>query len=65
MNKILLIGCGHMGSALLNAWYNKTSHYFSVVDPNKHNILRRTYKRRVSVFKSIDKIQNTQQFDMI
>ena len=25
MNKILLIGCGHMGSALLNAWYNKKS----------------------------------------
>ncbi|SVD73161.1 uncharacterized protein METZ01_LOCUS426015, partial [marine metagenome] len=45
MNKILLIGCGHMGSALLNAWHNKTSNYFSVVDPNKYMILRRTYKR--------------------
>ena len=65
MNKILLIGCGHMGSALLNAWHNKTSNYFSVVDPNKYAILRRAYKRRVSVFKSIDKIQNTQQFDII
>ena len=65
MNKILLIGCGHMGSALLNAWHKKTSNSFSVVDPNKYVILRKTYKRRVSVFKSIDKIQNTQQFDII
>ena len=54
-----------MGSALLNAWHNKTSNYFSVVDPNKHITLRRAYKRKVSVFKSIDKIQNIQQFDII
>ena len=54
MNKILLIGCGHMGSALLNAWHNKTSNYFSVVDPNKHVILSRTYKQRVSIFQSVD-----------
>ena len=65
MNKILLIGCGHMGSALLSAWYKKTSNYFSVVDPNKHITLRKTYKRKVSVFKSIDEIQNIQQFDII
>ena len=38
-----------MGSALLKAWYKKTSNYFSVVDPNKHIALRRTYKQRVSV----------------
>ena len=54
-----------MGSALLNAWYKKTSNYFSIVDPNKYITLRRTYKRRVSVFKSISKIQNTEQFDII
>ena len=54
-----------MGSALLNAWYNQKSNYFSVVDPNKHKILRRTYKRRVSIFQSIDKIHNTQQFNII
>ena len=65
MNKILLIGCGHMGSALLNTWIKKKSNYFSVVDPNKYAFLRKTYKRRVSIFQSIDKIQNTQQFDII
>ena len=60
MNKILLIGCGHMGSALLSAWYKKTSNYFSIVDPKKYITLRRTFKRRVSVFKAIGKIQNTE-----
>ena len=65
MNKILLVGCGHMGSALLKTWHNKTSNSFSVVDPNKYVILRRTFKRRVSLFKSIDEIRNTHQFDII
>ena len=43
MNKILLIGCGHMGTALLKAWSKKTNNKFIVVDPiqyktiNKHN----------------------------
>ena len=65
MNKILIIGCGHMGSALLNTWHKKTSNYFSIVDPKKYITLRRTFKRRVSAFKSIGKIQNTEQFDII
>ena len=32
MRKILLIGCGHMGSALLDTWYRKSSSDFSIVD---------------------------------
>ena len=35
MNKILLVGCGHMGSALLKAWHKKTAYSFTVIDPNK------------------------------
>ena len=33
MSKVLLVGCGHMGSALLNAWIDLKSHTFAVVDP--------------------------------
>ena len=65
MNKILLIGCGHMGSALLSAWHKKTSNIFSVVDPITHRVLRKNYKKKVSSYKSIDEIQNTQKFDII
>ena len=37
MNKILLVGCGHMGSALLDAWYRKTASNISVIDPITYN----------------------------
>ena len=47
MNKILLIGCGHMGSALLSAWHKKTSNYFSLVDPKNYITLKKAYKQRV------------------
>ena len=30
MNKVLLVGCGHMGSALLNEWMNLKSHSITV-----------------------------------
>ena len=33
MNKILLIGCGHMGSALLDSWVLKTKNSYIVIDP--------------------------------
>ena len=33
MSKILLVGCGHMGSALLDAWVNLKSYSFYIVDP--------------------------------
>ena len=37
MNRVLLVGCGHMGSALLNEWINLKSHSFTVVDPLSFN----------------------------
>ena len=33
MMKILLVGCGHMGSALLNAWHDAQLGSFTVLDP--------------------------------
>ena len=65
MNKILLVGCGHMGSALLSAWYKKTSNYFTVIDPNRYKTLSKTYNHRVSALYSVNKVKNTQQFDIV
>ena len=45
MNKILLIGCGHMGLALLRAWHRKTSNFFTVIDPKQYKKLNRWYKK--------------------
>ena len=53
MKKILLVGCGHMGSALLDAWYRKTSFVISVIDPKTHIKLKKKYTRRISIYKSI------------
>ena len=37
MNRVLLVGCGHMGSALLNAWMNLKSVSLTVIDPLRYN----------------------------
>ena len=44
MNKILLIGCGHMGSALLTAWSSKTNNHFFVVDPAQYKNINKRHQ---------------------
>ena len=65
MRKILLVGCGHMGSALLDAWYKNTSFKFSIIDPKTHKELKKKYNKRVSIYKSIKEINNVNQFNII
>ena len=51
MNKVILIGCGHMGSALLDAWLDLKLYSFDVVDPFNFKILNKKYlKNNVRVF---------------
>lgn len=65
MNKILLIGSGHMGTALLTAWNYKTNNQFTVVDPIQYTKINKKFKYKVKAFKSISKIKTTSQFDVI
>ena len=65
MNKILLVGCGHMGSALLKAWHKKTSDYFTIIDPVQYKELNKIYKKRLSAFRSIEDIKKTESFNII
>ena len=44
MNNILIIGCGHMGSALLDLWIKNKLYKFTVVDPLKYKIIKGKYK---------------------
>ena len=46
MNKVLLIGCGHMGSALLNAWIKLKTYSFTVIDPLKYESLSKKYNKK-------------------
>ena len=66
MNKVLLVGCGHMGSALLNAWVNLRAYSFTVVDPFNYMELKKKYKKKKIQF--YDKTPNQKlikNFDII
>ena len=66
MNRVLLVGCGHMGSALLNEWINLKSHSLTVVDPFNYDELKKKFHKKKIVF--FDKTPNQSQikkFDLI
>ena len=65
MIKILLVGCGHMGSALLVSWYKKKSFNFSVIDPNNYKKIKQKYSKKISTYKSMNEISNINKFDII
>ena len=65
MNNILIIGCGHLGTALLNTWHNKTKNSFTIVDPIRYKFLNRKYKKKINCFKNINEINSFLKFDII
>ena len=66
MNKVLLVGCGHMGSALLNEWINLKSHSLTVVDPLSYNSLRKKYyKSKLRFFDKTPNQYEIKKFDII
>ena len=66
MNRVLLVGCGHMGSALLNEWLNLKSHSLTVVDPLSYNSLRKKYyKSKLRFFDKTPNQNDIKKFDII
>ena len=65
MNKILLVGCGHMGSALLSSWSKNTNYSFFVIDPYSYKNLRKRFSRNIKFYKSFDDIKNKNSFNVI
>tara|TARA_B100000959_G_C14814011_1_gene555045 strand:- start:70 stop:882 length:813 start_codon:yes stop_codon:yes gene_type:complete len=66
MNKVLLIGCGHMGSALLDAWVDLKSYSFAVVDPFNIKVLKKKYfKKNLQIFNNIPSQNQIKKFDII
>ena len=64
MNKILLVGCGHMGQALLRTWLSKTNYSFSIIDPLKYKLINNKFKK-INAFKSLKEIKNLTSFDIV
>lgn len=66
MTKVLLVGCGHMGSALLDSWLNLKSYSFTVVDPFNFKYLKNKYlKKDIQIFDDILKKSHIKKFDII
>ena len=66
MSRVLLVGCGHMGSALLNEWINLKSHSLTVVDPLSYNSLRKKYyKSKLRFFDKTPNQNDIKKFDII
>ncbi len=66
MHKILLIGCGHMGGALLKSWSQSNKYKITVVDKLNFNILKKKYKKeKINFFNSISKLKKSSKFDLI
>ena len=66
MKNILLIGCGHMGGSLMSGWSNSKNYTISVIDKKKYsNLKKRNRNKKIKFFKSIDDINNQNNFDYI
>jgi len=65
MNNVLIIGCGHMGSALLDLWSKNKLYKFTVVDPLKYKIIKDKFKhKRIQSIASAKQIKNN-NFDIV
>lgn len=65
MKKVLLVGCGHMGSALLRAWISISSIQISVIDPHKYLKIKKKYSNKILIYKSLNEIKNLNYFHII
>ena len=66
MNNVLIIGCGHMGSALLSSWIGLKLYSFSVVDPYNFTKLSKKYnKKNVKIFDKTPTQSQFNKFDVI
>ena len=58
MNNVLIIGCGHMGSALLGLWSKNKLYKFTIVDPLKYKTIRSKFiNKRVQSIASAKKLK--------
>ncbi len=62
---ILLLGCGHMGSSLLNSWVSSNRYNIDVVDPITYKSKKKNFNSRVKFYKSLENIKNYSNFDFI
>ncbi len=66
MSKVLLIGCGHMGSALIDAWTDLKRYTFFIVDPlNNKKLKKKYYNKNITILKNLPNQKLILNFDII
>ena len=66
MNKVLLVGCGHMGTALVQSWLNLNSYSFTVVDPFNFKKLKNKFNnKKINILNKAPKQKKVNKFDII
>ena len=66
MNKVLLVGCGHMGTALVKSWLNLNSYSFTVVDPFNFKKLKNKFNnKKINILNKAPKQKEVNKFDII
>ena len=66
MSKTLLIGCGHMGTALVMSWLNLKAYSFTVVDPYNFIKLKKQFKsKKINILKKTPNQKDMKTFDII
>ena len=66
MSKVLLVGCGHMGSALIFSWLDLKSYSFTIVDPFNFNKLKNKLKRKkIDILNKAPTQKQMKTFDII
>ena len=61
----MIIGCGHMGNAILQAWYLKTKNSYIVIDPLNYKKIQYQYKRRVKAYQTLKEIKSFKNIDIV
>ena len=66
MNKVLLVGCGHMGTALVKSWSNLNSYSFTVVDPFNFKKLKNKFNNnKIDILNKAPIQKEINKFDII
>ena len=66
MNKVLLVGCGHMGTALVESWLNLKTYSFTVVDPFNFKKLKNKFNnKKIKVLNNAPLQKEIKKFDII
>ena len=66
MNKVLLVGCGHMGTALVKSWLNLNSYSFTVVDPFNFKKLKKKFNNnKIDILNKAPIQKEINKFDII